>query len=233
MTKQLIISGGSRGIGKAAIQHFIKAGWQVTNLSRSNCDIDGVKQLHVDLSDHQQIDTITNILQSTAANADQCCLIHNAGNTIRDTIGRQKIDTLINEFTISIISAATLNNQLVAHMPAGSSILYVGSTLSDSSVPKNASYTTLKHAIAGMMRATCQDLADNGIHTCCICPGFTDTDMLHLSLPTKAAIAWAKSKVGAKRLIEPNEIAELLLFCANNPVINGSLIHANLGLLQS
>ena len=233
MTKQLIISGGSRGIGKAAIELFIQHDWHVINLSRSDCGIQGVEQISVDLSVNEQLESISGKLQTAAAKADQCCLIHNAGNPIRDAIGRQKINALINDFTISILSAAKLNNQLVEHMAPSSSILYLGSTLSDSSMPKNASYITLKHAIAGMMRATCQDLADSGIHTCCICPGFTDTDMLHKSLPTKAAIAWAKAKVGAKRLIEPNEIAELMLYCADNPVINGSLLHANLGLLQS
>ncbi|MDF1760700.1 MAG: SDR family NAD(P)-dependent oxidoreductase [Coxiellaceae bacterium] len=231
-TKQLIITGGSKGIGKAAIALFQQQEWQVLNLSRSACDIDGVENLAIDLSDPAAITRHQKQLQTTFNQADQCCLIHNAGDMMRDRVGDQKIDILQTNFQLMIIAATALNNLLIKRMTTGSSILYIGSTVSEMGVPDNASYITLKHAVVGMMRATCQDLADTGIHTCCVCPGLTDTDMLRDSLATAKAIEWAKSKVGANRLIHPNEIAELLFFCANHAVINGSVLHAHLGQLQ-
>jgi len=92
---------------------------------------------------------------------------------------------------------------------------------------------SLAGAVAGLMRATCQDLAGTGIHTACLCPGFTDTAMLRAHVggsdETLAAIA---AGISFNRLIEPGEIARALLFCAENPVVNGSLIHANLGQIQ-
>ncbi len=232
-TKQLIITGGSRGIGKAAIALFQQQGWQILNLSRSACDIEGVNNLSVDLSSSRALEAHKKELRDIASDADQCCIIHNAGHMIRDRIGRQKIDILKSNFELIIVSAGILNNFLIESMKPGSSILYMGSTVSEMGVPKNASYITLKHAVVGMMRATCQDLAGSGIHTCCVCPGLTNTEMLQQSLPTEEAMNWAKAKVGANRLIEPNEIAELLLFCANHEVINGSVFHAHLGQLQS
>ncbi|MDF1654009.1 MAG: SDR family NAD(P)-dependent oxidoreductase [Coxiellaceae bacterium] len=232
MNKQLIITGGSKGIGNAAVGLFVQQGWQVLNLSRSACDIDGVENLAIDLGNADALTQHKQQLQSTFSQADQCCLIHNAGHMIRDRIAHQKIDVLQENFQLMIISAGILNNFLVEHMATGSSVIYIGSTVSEMGVPENASYIILKHAIVGMMRATCQDLADTGIHTCCVCPGLTDTDMLRKSLPTEEALEWAKSKVGANRLIHPNEIAELLFFCANHAVINGSVLHAHLGQLQ-
>ncbi len=232
MNKQLIITGGSKGIGKAAVGLFVQQGWQVLNLSRSACNIEGAENLAIDLSDPTALTSHQQQLQATFSQADQCCLIHNTGDMIRDRIGHQKMDILQNNFQLMIASAAALNNLLIKHMATGSNIVYVGSTLSELGVPNNASYIILKHAIVGMMRATCQDLADTGIYTCCVCPGLTDTDMLHNSLPTEEGLAWAKSKVGANRLIHPNEIAELLFFCANHAVINGSVLHAHLGQLQ-
>jgi 3-oxoacyl-[acyl-carrier protein] reductase len=78
-------------------------------------------------------------------------------------------------------------------MGPGSSVLYVGSTLSEKAVPGSFSYVVSKHAQLGMMRATCQDLMGTGIHTAMVCPGFTDTEMLrnHLGTTNSCSRRWA------------------------------------------
>jgi NAD(P)-dependent dehydrogenase (short-subunit alcohol dehydrogenase family) len=115
-------------------------------------------------------------------------------------------------------------------MSRGSAIIYVGSTLSEKAVPGSFSYVTSKHAVVGLMRSTCQDLIDTGIHTACICPGFTDTEMLQNIIKNDPTILEAiKAINGGGRLIKPEEIAQTIYFAANNPVINGAILHANLG----
>ena len=83
------------------------------------------------------------------------------------------------------------------------------------------------------MRATCQDLKDRKVHTACICPGFTDTEMLHehagYSDETLRAMAGLCTY---GRLISPAEIADTLFFCATHPVVNGTVLHANLGQIE-
>ncbi|MDP7389608.1 MAG: SDR family oxidoreductase, partial [Pseudomonadales bacterium] len=113
----------------------------------------------------------------------------------------------------------------------GSSVLYVGSTLSEKAVPGLASYVTSKHAVAGLMRATCQDLAGTGVHTVCINPGFTNTEMLRDHVPADVMPQIAVMSA-FERLIEPEEIAQALLFAAHNPVLNGAVINANLGQIE-
>ncbi len=232
MSKLLIISGGSRGIGKAAIALFIQHGWQAINLSRTPCLIEGAEDYCLDLSDEQAVNKCTTSLHDRINDAEQVCLIHNACHLFHDQIGKQDIKLLNRNLELSIISSARLNNAWVSKLAKGSSIFYIGSTLSEMGVSNCASYIIAKHAIVGMMRATCQDLANDGIHTACICPGFTDNEMLREHLTDDSALNWAKSRVGANRLITANEIAELLWFSANNPAINGAVLHANLGQLQ-
>jgi 3-oxoacyl-[acyl-carrier protein] reductase len=95
------------------------------------------------------------------------------------------------------------------------------------------SYVISKHAGVGMMRANCQDLAGRGVHTANICPGFTDTEMLRKHLAgDEALIDHITQAVTFGRLISPEEITSLLLFCAGNPVLNGSVLQANLGQIE-
>ena len=127
-----------------------------------------------------------------------------------------------------------LNHALLPKMAEGSSIIYIGSTLSEKAVPNSYTYVSTKHAMIGMMRATCQDLAGTGIHTACICPGFTDTEMLRAHVgESDEVLAAIGSMSSYGRLIEPGEIARSIEFATANPVINGSIIHANLGQIEN
>ena len=120
---------------------------------------------------------------------------------------------------------------MIPQMQASSSILYVGSTLGEKAVPNSFSYATSKHAVIGMMRATCQDLAGTGVHTACINPGFTNTEMLREHVPADVMPQIAAMSA-FERLIEPAEIANALLFAAQNSVLNGAAINANLGQIE-
>merc|ERR1712061_761892 len=131
---------------------------------------------------------------------------------------------------LNVVAPATLNRIFHKRMASGSSILYIGSTLSEKGIPGTASYVTSKHALAGLMKCTCQDLAGTQIHTVCICPGITATKMLLSHIGKDVAV---REKIEGLhtmgRLIEPKEIAATIRFCANNPVVNGAVLHANLG----
>ena len=119
-------------------------------------------------------------------------------------------------------------------MKKGSSILYVGSTLSEKAVPHMSSYVMTKHGMIGLMRSTCQDLFGRFIHTACICPGATETEMLvEYVQGNQEALKIMASTLSENRLITSEEIAKTLFFCANNSVVNGSVIHANLGIQET
>ena len=112
-------------------------------------------------------------------------------------------------------------------------MLYVGSTLSEKAVKGSFSYIVSKHAQLGMMRATCQDLMGRGIHTAMICPGFTDTSMLRAHIGHDCEVLSNLAKMNSfGRLVTPKEIADLIFWAHENPVINGSVMHANLGQLE-
>ncbi|NCF78002.1 MAG: SDR family oxidoreductase [Proteobacteria bacterium] len=227
----LVITGASSGIGYATAETFRRAGYRVINLSRSACSIDGVLNLTGDLSDPSSLPIISESLTAAVADADSLCLVHNAARLGHDTIQNIETDALRQIYEINLIAPTILNRLLLPHMTDGSSILYVGSTLGEKAVPGSFSYVVSKHASIGMMRASCQDLAGTGIHTACINPGFTDTEMLRDHIPDDVMPDIAQMSTFG-RLIEPAEIGKTLLFAAQNPVINGSVINANLGQIE-
>ncbi len=229
-----IITGASVGIGKSAAQRFLNSDYQVYNLSRRTCELRGVHNISCDLSSEDSIHATCKRLATAARKADHIALVHNACQMRKDSADNCNSESLHAAMQTNVIAANSLNQFLLPHMKVGSSVIYIGSTLSERAVAGSFSYVISKHAVIGMMRATCQDLMGKGIHTACVCPGFTDTEMLRTHLGNDRAVIDSIASLNSfNRLIGPAEIAELIHWAHHNPVINGAVLHAHLGQKES
>lgn len=222
------------GIGKETASLFLAADYHVFNLSRRACPLDGVQNIACDLASIESVAACVDQLKSTLGAAAQITLIHNASQMRKDTAQDCSSDSLQAVMETNVVAINRLNTALLPMMGDGSSILYVGSTLSEKAVAGSFSYVISKHAQLGMMRATCQDLMGSGIHTAMICPGFTDTEMLRTHIGTDATVEAGIAGMNSfNRLVQPVEIAELIHWAHEHPVINGAVLHANLGQKES
>jgi 3-oxoacyl-[acyl-carrier protein] reductase len=229
-----IITGASVGIGRAAAAAFLKSGFSVFNLSRRPCPLEGVKNLTCDLADPESVTSNCNALLEELKGASSVSLVYNASQMRKDSASECDSDSMRAVLETNVVALNSINQRLIPVLPKSSSILYVGSTLSEKAVGGSFSYVTSKHAQLGMMRATCQDLFGSGIHTALICPGFTDTEMLRTHIGTDPEVEASIASMNSfDRLIEPGEIAELIHWAHGNPVINGAVLHANLGQKES
>ena len=229
--KWAVISGASAGIGLATAQRFLDAGYAVATLSRRPCPLAAANHIACDLSAPASVQQAATALTQILADAERVALVHNASRLLNDTASDTESDALRAVLEVNVVGINSLNRCVLPQMKPGSCILFVGSTLAEKAVPGSFSYVVSKHAQVGMMRACCQDLAGTGIHTACICPGFTDTEMLREHVPADAMDA-VRGMSAFNRLIEPGEIAETLLWAAESPVLNGSVVHANLGQVE-
>ncbi|GAB3289125.1 SDR family NAD(P)-dependent oxidoreductase [Parahaliea aestuarii] len=232
--KTAIITGASVGIGRAAAARFVADGYRVFNLARRECPEAGVDNLSCDLAGDADIARCCETVLDAVTASDSVALIHNASQMRKDSTMDCDSDSLRAVLETNVVAINSINRHLLPSLPAGSSLLYVGSTLAEKAVPGSFSYVLSKHAQLGIMRASCQDLMGSGIHTALICPGFTDTEMLRTHIGDDVTVVQAISAMNSyNRLIEPAEIAELLHWAHHNPVINGSVLHANLGQRES
>ena len=232
MSRLAIITGASAGIGLATAARFLEAGYAVANLSRRPCPLAEATHIRCDLADPAFPAAVADPLAPLLASAERIALIHNAARLASDTAAATASDDLRAVLEVNVVAINSLNRLVLPHMGPGSCILFVGSTLAEKAVPGSFTYVLSKHAQVGMMRATCQDLAGTGVHTACVCPGFTDTEMLRDHVPPEAMDA-VRGMSAFGRLIEPAEIADALYWAAGAPVVNGSVIHANLGQVES
>lgn len=233
MNKCLLITGASKGIGYATAQRFVEQGCLVVNISRSPCSIAAVTNLQIDLTTPDWEQANTAAILAAVGTPEQLCVVHNSALLEKDNIKDLNADRLRNVLELNVVAAVLLNQIVFDTMNPGSSVIYVGSTLGTKAVANACSYVTSKHALIGLMRATCQDLAGSMIHTACVCPGFTKTEMLREHLGNDEQVyATIAAGVTHKRLIEPVEIADTIYFCAQTPVINGAVLDANLGQIQ-
>ncbi len=234
MNKVLVITGASKGIGFASAQLFLKQGYRVINVSRSRCDIEGVFNLSVDLLSHAWAEEFGAELLTLVGDPEEMVLVHNAAMMTKESVSDIQANTLRDVLQLNVIAAAQLNTLLIPKMKQGSSIIYISSTLGRKAVANTHAYVVSKHAVIGQMRASCQDLAGSMIHTAAVCPGFTETEMLSEHLGANPEIhQQITAGIAHQRLAQPSEIADTIWFASQNPVINGAIIDANLGQIET
>ena len=230
MNQYLVITGGSGGIGLATAKLFQEKNFKVINLSRTKCPLAEVEHLPTDLTQENLESYLQQNLVDKLTHPGKIVVVHNASRLDKDTVENIEPDNLRSILEVNLVAPTIVNQIVLPKMPEGSAIIYIGSTLSEKAISGAYSYVVSKHASVGLMRATCQDLINRGIHTACICPGFTDTPMLRTHLNHDLNIIEQIKSVNAQnRLIEPAEIASTIYFAAMNSVVNGTIIHANMG----
>lgn len=131
-------------------------------------------------------DLVKSVSAAAAGEREQdnrLCIVHNAASQPVDSMAdpARRIEDIQRELNIQITSPSLITSRLsplLQAWTAGSSVIYIGSTLSEKAVPNKALYCTAKHAMVGMMRSTVQDFFGMKVHTALVCPGFTETPLL-------------------------------------------------------
>lgn len=227
----VLITGGSRGIGKACVKAFSEKGWKVyftyvnnDTAASETAEKFGAVAIKADVSKKEDLSKIEKHCSSFR------CIVNNAG------IAQQKLFTEITEdewdrmFDINVKGMYLTTHRFVPKMimEHSGSIINISSVWGISGASCEVHYSAAKAAVIGFTKALAAELGPSGISVNCVAPGVIDTDMNgHLSDEDMSAL---KEETPLCSIGTPEQVADIVLYLANpNRFITGEIIKVSGG----
>ncbi|MGE4233322.1 MAG: beta-ketoacyl-ACP reductase [Bacteriovoracia bacterium] len=238
---QALVTGGTRGIGRAICIALAKSGYDVAFTFRSNADLAEtlVKELSefgakakgycVDISDAK----VSDQLEAISSDFPQVeLLVNNAGISIDGLAMRYKLEDFDKILATNIRGAFLTTQSFLRPMMKArkGSIIFISSTAGQMGNVGQVPYSATKSALFGMTKSLAKELGSRGIRVNAIAPGFVKTDMTD-ALPQNVKDEYLK-QIPLDCFGEPDDIAQAVLFLAgdSSKYITGQVLAVNGGL---
>ncbi|WP_428245543.1 SDR family NAD(P)-dependent oxidoreductase [Ferrovibrio sp.] len=217
-----VVTGASRGIGRAIAAALIEAGYVVHGVARGAFEpLPGLHQHHCDVSDADAVAALFKAVKQHHGRLH--LLVNNAGiaggaefGSAAEAAGWDGI--LATNLTGSYLCCRAARDLLV---DGAGRIVNIASVLGLRAVPDQIAYVAAKHGVVGLTKALAQALGPRGITVNAICPGWVDTAMARQrfsELGITEAQAGATAPLG--RITRPEEVAAMVLYLASAAAAN-------------
>lgn len=236
--KVALVTGASRGIGKAIAQQLAASGATVIGTATTDNGAAAISDylgdsgmgLCVNVTKDEDIANCIKQINDTYGAID--ILINNAGITRDNLLMRMKNDEWNDILDTNLSSVFKLSKAVMRGMmkKKNGRIVSVGSVVGSTGNAGQANYAAAKAAVIGFSKSMAREIASRGITVNVVSPGFIDTDMTKsLSDDQKEAIF---KDIPANRLGRPEEIAATVTFLCSDAAayITGETIHVNGGM---
>jgi NAD(P)-dependent dehydrogenase (short-subunit alcohol dehydrogenase family) len=189
MSKNIIITGTSRGIGFALAQQFAKAGHQVLALSRNTEPLNAIQHpnittISVDLTILDSIAKATDFVKNNWKQVD--ILIHNAGLLIHKPFSELNATDFEKVYQVNVFAVAELTKQLLPFMQKGSHVVTIssmGGIQGSMKFPGLAAYSSAKGAVITLSELLAEEYKEQGIAFNVLALGAVQTEMLEEAFP--------------------------------------------------
>lgn len=212
MTRTILVTGVSSGIGLAQAQLFLENGWRVYGVDRSE-----KPSLTGDFHFFQQ-DLILGF-QPIFDWCPQVDVLCNTAGVLDDykPLLEQSAQEIQEIFEINYVTPVELTRYYLTQMLKKQSGIIINMCSIASSLAGGGghAYTSSKHALAGFTKQLALDYAEQGVQVFGIAPGAVKTSMTAADFEPGGLAQWVADETPIKRWIEPEEVAELTLFLAS------------------
>lgn len=230
MSRNVLVTGGNRGIGLAIAQEFKALGDTVIVTSRSGEPIEGLHVVTCDVSDTSSVDAAFDLIEEQFGAVE--IVIANAGITRDGLIMRMSdddIDDVLNTNLFGAIRVARRASRAMMKARSGR-LIFISSVVGLMGSAGQVNYSGSKAGLVGVARSLARELGPRNVTANVIAPGFVDTDMTaDLSEARKNEIL---ANVPLGRYANPREIAQVAVFLASDSAkyITGAVIPVDGGL---
>ncbi len=245
LDKQIaIVTGASRGIGRAIAMELARQGATVIGTATSESGAAAISEAFnaagvngrgavLDVNDAAAAEAL---IESTVKEFGALhVLVNNAGITQDQLAMRMKDDDWDAVIDTNLKSVFRLSRAVLRPMmkAKGGRIINITSVVGSAGNPGQVNYAAAKAGVAGMTRALAREIGSRGITVNCVAPGFIDTDMTR-TLPEEQQTA-LKTQIPLGRLGSPEDIAHAVAFLASPQAgyITGTTMHVNGGMYMS
>lgn len=251
MSRTVVVTGGAKGIGRAATAAFAALGDRVFALGRDDEALaalgeslgtagEHVATAHCDVVSEAEVERCFGAIGAVDV------LVNNAGVAAAAPLAKTSLADWEGQMAVNATGAFLCTRAVLPGMleRGEGSVLTVASTAGKVGARYTAAYTASKHAAVGLMRATAAEVAGTGVRANAVCPTFVDTAMTGRSVANIVAATGrdeAASRAALEhssplgRLVDPHEVAATLVWLASVEAapINGQTVVLDGGGIQA
>ena len=238
--KVVIVTGGTRGIGRQIVRGALARGAQVAFCGRSIAEDavglpagqDQALAVRADVSCEGDVDAMFDAAIGAYGRVD--VVINNAGISRGHLMVSLPAEVWDEVMAVNLTGAFLVSRRAVRQFLAqgdGGRIVSIGS-VTQNGAPSNASYATSKGGLVGLTRAIAREYEDRGIHANLVIGGYVDTDMMrHAPEALRQRIV---ELCPQGRMASAEEIASVVFFLASGRSlhVNGQAVYASGGLVD-
>ena len=240
--KVALITGGSRGIGRAITERFVREGAAVVvNFASKSAEADklvrqieaaGGRALAVQ-ADVGRVSEITRLFDESLKHFGRLdILVNNAGMLFTKTVATTTEAEYDRIFDVNVKGTFFACQQAATRLAEGGRIINLSSSVTARILPTYGAYGATKGAVEQLTRMLAGELAARRITVYAVSPGATDTDLFNAGKTAETIQLLAKNSLFG-RLGKPAEIAEVVAFLASDAAnwVTGQNIRVNGGVI--